>query len=259
MLNAILNPKNPIEAYLTKTLPPLVPLDSSNTIPFVANAEIKLFENGELLDILVHQDEGIYTTSIPVEVKSNVSYHFEVSAEGFPDIISMPELIPENYPIKEVQVQDSAIECAQCLQAYDLIKLIWEADQPHNLGIFFYGESDGDISRFGRRNLLINSKDSYSTCISGETSDELICQEGENLILNLHQRTYYSINNIPFRYQNRSMVVQFLSESYQKRIETSDQTSGIESLFIYPENAYSNIEGGYGIVVGVADTTINIE
>jgi len=254
VLNAWLNPHQPLEVQLLHSLPPLAPAD---TLPVVAHARIKLFEAGIFIDTLRYSDSGRYSLRPAFYVQPGKAYHFEVEAEGFPSVTSHPELVPLRYPILETHHLDSLFPCSGCPAPYNAAQIIWKAPQKHYLRVNYRGEFNGESQGLGSQSFMIPNPSEASICATGEIWQNLPCLKEDVFVLFSPLTDYLSVQGTPHYYEHISAQIQFISSSYYSFLVSQQQPGDLERIFLYPNNIFSNIDGGYGLVAGVNDTLVD--
>ncbi len=92
------------QATLSHSLPPLYTYTEK---PYVKNATVLLLENGVVTDTLRYDSAGVYSGRRQWLPQQGSFYHFRVTAAGYPDIESKPELLPKKIRLQKVEFRDS--------------------------------------------------------------------------------------------------------------------------------------------------------
>ena len=90
VLNCLLAADQPINVHLSQTVPLF-----ADSIPFIENAMVELYENDSLVDVLVSMGKGMYTSSI--FAREGYNYKIKASSPGFEEVTGedyVPELVP---------------------------------------------------------------------------------------------------------------------------------------------------------------------
>lgn len=95
VVNGIINPENLIEVRLSKSQNIL----DNDDIQNLTDAEIKLYKNDEFVEILIHTDTGLYTSSVFPEI--NADYKLTVDYPGLNSVSAVNTL---KYPVNILSV-----------------------------------------------------------------------------------------------------------------------------------------------------------
>lgn len=232
VLQAILSEQEGIEAYVTHTVRP----DQQDRTPETVEAELTVFENGEIIDTLNHNIEGYYCSSINFLPKYGSNYSILVKAPGFKDILTpVQTILPPIY--------------------FDEVKLISGINSEYRTLVFQFSKSSiKSIFAYGIRVVYYDEDGLFLT-----QSHEKINPFGFILSNNFVSDTYSNsleigmlqrrVGNLEFE-KVGSIDLQLIvySQELVRYMETIVfDEGGRYDPYSLPVPIYSNIENGVGI------------
>jgi hypothetical protein len=220
VLNSILHPDSIIKVSLTKTLP----LGSTGTdFPIVDNAEIRLYEDGELIGSPSFQDSIYVLDHLP---KTGKEYSIEVEVHGFPTVSAsdrMPEVIV-------------ASTCYELSDRYNFDFVSYNAIQ------HIYVQDTAGIENsywFYRPSI----KFSYRNCEN--VDDQLnIVDDCLEIVPGGQPPIYYSFSTVPDRFNSYIDVLSGGITVYDFFIRVEDQSFDGQQIYFDIAGSYSPNQSG---------------
>ena len=235
VIHGFISPNNGAEVVVRKSLP----VNDVNSISYLKDAEVTLFEDGTPLFHLSEIDSGYFVSPpgfIPVK---NKGYIIEVSAPGFPEATSTTQfLMPEIVIDSLILVRDSITH-----QGYFLDFSFNDPADVENFYHFEYLSSESPEPVFptdSKREFILGSID--DTAFDGES---------------IWQRVQYydNINDPENKVINGYLFC--ISADFESFISSLDEYDYTKETIFFPttSSVYSNISGGYGIFASYTYTT----
>lgn len=289
VLNGFINTDSTVQINLAQSLGVL---ESNNNFKFISNADVVLYEDGQIKESLQHDSNGFYSgTSRP---EAGKSYEIRASAGSFEEIRSHT-FIPQSVAVKELNTDftlDSVTEQwwnPQTQQYFDTtivrmsedgiidIKFEDPADEKNYYFLTFsclmpkYKWEDGYEIRIGEQmislsydiNALSYENFLYMRNFSGYViSDDFFDGQTYTLSARIYswsftEYAYGSYNALPLSpiYVNLHSV----SEDFFNFVTSySKYEDAAYNPFAEPVNVMSNVENGYGIFTGYSTHTDSI-
>ncbi|MEM7657018.1 MAG: DUF4249 domain-containing protein [Bacteroidota bacterium] len=271
VLQGILSPDKPITVYLAYHQ---AISDSARAFPWITNALVQVYENGQVKDTLVHFDSGTYVTStFPREGRT---YRIEVEVPGEP-IVAAETRLPFSIPLDSATYQFSTRTNSEGVPLMDYSGYFSDPGQEANgYQIFFFrqvreqgvwteffpGLNNADVidpailaeetgifpHRFGSSGFLFSDAtfngEEYEVQLSFPTDQDPMTYVPSN------QRNWLGLHHLDphyFRYQ-KSLKLHLRNQASNAVFGPGD-FDFIELIQIgQPTELYSNVENGLGIL-----------
>lgn len=230
-----------VEVFVSKTHHPLSVEEDSPL-----EAQVDLFEDNLLIDQLTPNDEGVFLSTLGFSPDTGKEYSIRVKVAGLPEIVSLPETIPEIVKIENIEYVFN--------DNNEILISVTFQDPPENN---YYGlkvirsYNDTLISFHDVSNILFKDLDVFN--------DDLFNSKRHKIERKIHLSAG-RVDNQPIYYNQLEVRLISLSEAGYKfliNIHEMDYTSG--DMFTSPTRIYSNIKGGYGIFAAYSEDIIKIE
>ncbi|MGB3619678.1 MAG: DUF4249 domain-containing protein [Catalinimonas sp.] len=242
------------EVRVARTYPPTGP----QRFDTLTQAEVVLFENDVAVDTLRHQEGGWYRGTRPLRVGAR--YAVRAQLDGFPDAESQPELMPD--PIRITSYDFSEETSPQFGERPAHVLALRFQDPPNQENFYAVAFEQYNAGQqvnteifdmnypFGTPTLCALVESS-----SGDFAYRDLCFEngrgfvdvGIELGLSELDRTTWEIRRDTVDYVVARLYR--ITEAYYDYLESDYQPEGIEIAFTDAYNPYSNVVGGYGLVV----------
>ncbi|WP_208493121.1 DUF4249 domain-containing protein [Spirosoma utsteinense] len=234
---------------------------------WVLTAVVRLYEDSVLVEQLRHQSDGRYVSARKFKPQPGRFYHYTITNAGFPDVQSLPERVPEPIRIDRYQFDESIPAALNPgLPARKLICQFTDAKQPSDyyaMQVLGYNNSlrvaintfgldrpdefeDGcgfrGWGRFDEYNLS-------DICFNGQTSTVRVGVELEGTIQPRGPNGKVDKVVLTLRRANRG---------YYEYNRTFNVNEGFLLAFQPPQVRYSNVRGGYGIILAYSKDEVTI-
>ncbi len=234
---------------------------------WVSTAVVRLYEAGVLVEQLRHQSDGRYVSTGNFKPMSGKVYHYTVSNAGFPDLQSLPERVPEPIRIDRYQFDESIPAALNPgVPARKLICQFTDAEQPNDYyTVQLLGYNTGQrvaVNSFGldrpdefedgcgfRSNGQMNQYNLSDICFNGQTTMVRVGVELEGTIQPRGPNGKVDKVVLTLRRANRG---------YFEYNRTFNANEGFLLAFQPPQVRYSNVRGGYGIILAYSKDEITI-
>ena len=255
VLYGVLSPDSVATLRVSQTYPPTGRYMYGR---WILTAVVRLYEEGVLVEQLRHQSDGRYVSESTFKPKPGKSYHYIVSNAGFPDVQSLPERVPEPIRIDRYQF-DESIQAAvnPGVPARKLICQFMDPEQPNDYySLQLSGYSDGQpvaVNSFGldrpdefedgcgfRSNGQSNEYNLSDICFSGQTTAIRVGVELEGPVQ--PGGSNGSVNKVV-------LTLRRANRGYFEYNRTFNANEGFLLAFQPPQVRYSNVRGGYGIIL----------
>jgi len=227
----------------------------------VLGANILLFKNGEYIESLEEMGEGGYLSSFAPD--SLDSYHFEIEAEGYPEVKTTPEKLPSQFPLVSYHFETVEIESSRPNYLMDLV-----LKDPTGMGDYYEINVYGYRVSTGEQWILGDVKGAagigdvpcvwYSDGAAAMIHDE--CFDGQNYRVRLEFRQGRSVwlgeNSEYIPFESFRISLRKVSPNYYQYRLTSEVPEGFENAFFEPKILFSNVKGGYGIAAAYNQTNV---
>ncbi|MFK7924014.1 MAG: DUF4249 domain-containing protein [Bacteroidia bacterium] len=261
VMHALLSPDREISLQLSQTasLENEIPDDLS-----VANGTVHLYEDDVMLAQLIHLGDGVYKASDPIFPEIGKSYRFSASAPDFATATSQAEVIPLTLEIQNPSFVDSSIANVNAGFSAGVFSATLSEDPATEN---FYGV---DIEAFtaGGENLptlkWAPDIDQEFGAICGLNSgavdfsftDDCLTIDPDQLatIRFAVQSAYQDINGT-FPFDRIEVTLYHLSETYYQSLLNMVSLDGLELVFTYPPETFTNVNNGWGVVGSYTRTT----
>ena len=275
VVNSIISPDSVIWVKVTKSLH----ISESGNYPVVTNAEIDIFEDGNLVSSLTHKKDGIYSSDFfplsgkDYEIKvitGNTTVKAETNVPETVDISSLElRKVREQGGNENIELTINFNDPGNVKDYYIVPVLIIDEYVPENDGenidttvSYWAGLSSNDpvlLATFGQDDAFDNSSNNDYNIFT----DELI--NGKSYDLKVLTNTYaFDTNNEGEVERKLKFVVYFssISEEYFYFLKSRNLNNWYkDDPFSEPVPIYSNIKGGAGILgaysTSVDSTSIN--
>lgn len=227
---------------------------------FIMNAKGRLFEDGRMVDSIVHDRQNKYVFAQATEIKPGHYYQIEISAPGFSSAISEVVQVPERLPHMEF-----AFDSTLCTQLYNnftgcALTITFPTDHSSDLLFDFAPSPTLSSSTFPK---VIEVEGGGVLCSeSGYENLRVVpqsCHPFEKIAYYLPYQVQGSGGEIE-TYEKYSIHYGSISRSYFEYIENfSQQFEYSYSILFEPVITYSNFEGASGFFGTINDTTFVLE
>ncbi|MFN4145179.1 MAG: DUF4249 domain-containing protein [Runella sp.] len=271
VLNAVLKANETPEIYVGKTWP------ATGAIPeatFMTDATATLWENDQQVGSFVHQKQGIYRIA-NYKIKPGQKYVIKVSKTGFQPAESAPVHIPNSFPLRSLSIDSNTNVSSSNSQWADPILLnVMLHDSPLSdvfLGVLAQTYTGGflnatQISPIESNTNLTNASDCLlRSALFGEFELKPLIFKSQLFLYNpicigttnrrlgiiLETKGYVQRPN-DFSLQKADEIrVQLLvcSPEYAEFTKRNKILEGLDFAFNEPQPTYTNVKGGYGVVV----------
>lgn len=275
---AFVSPQNGITLQLTKALHPYEYVEFKTNNPYINNASIKVFENGNFKTSLINvNNEGNY--ELPPNSFTPISgnnYQLQIKVEGYEDIsteiVTIPPEVPIQFERKGLEFFDNGRE----IDTVYLVDIVF--NDPPSQANFYALQKNGirngkqATSPYAINNLIPFGK-THEACNIFAVGYNLlffhdICFNGNERRLELALDNYYYdeiiVNGSPsvekLWIDSVEIIFSTTSTDFQNHYETVIlQENGVNSLFSEPKLLYTNIIGGYGVFAPLNSATFTVE
>ncbi|RIV18786.1 DUF4249 domain-containing protein [Fibrisoma montanum] len=224
----------------------------------IQTAEVHLYEDSILVDKLAHQGEGFYVSTTSFKPTAGKSYYYQVLATGYPQAQSKPERIPDpvkfqNYKFDEVirstinsgfptrKLTLSFIDDTQPDSYYAVDLRAYLEDQVLAINTFGLDRPDDVEDGCGFRSAgELNEYNLSDICFNGQSTIVRIGVELQGYIQPGGRVGSADEIILSLRRTNRG---------YYEYKRTFNAVEGFLQAFQPPQLRYSNIDGGYGIIL----------
>lgn len=232
----------------------------------IADARVQLFEDGVVKEQLEAVGDGLYRSNlIPDE---GIFYQLEVTANGYPDVITEQEVIPKAFPLVDysVEFKEDVTGSSQNNDGYELFLKINDSGQSedyYEFEVFGIHPQLGEIhvytSIFG--DFEVNNPCVIYPDFGGiMLKDE--CYNGQEFIVNLEFANSGDIELVDgfekYTFTRFHIALRNVSKSYYRYKESTIISQGIDNAFFEPKITRSNVIGGYGIFEAYHETILDL-
>jgi len=270
VLFGVLSPRKIVSLQLSKTVP------ATGKHVFgdgVTHATVALYEDGTFVENLIHTSKGIYVSPTNYKPEIHKKYHVRVVAEGFPSVETSPETIPDT--LNSIQYQfDKTITSAL------------DEDLPTRWLSLTFKDVNGGT---GFYNLGVSGLYRKKE-VSIQTFDIDRPEGIEDLCVSRGNYNNYFVRNVCFQYTSFTMnigvgttgflqaddpdnpattnerkcdeilvTLRHISPTYYQYQKSYYEPEGLLQAFSPPMIRYSNVKGGYGIVMAASEQVIRLK
>jgi len=259
-----LNPDRVVSLYLNQTYPPT---GRFTTKQGLAGAEVDLLENGIFKERLTYSDSGIYVSKMDLKAKVGSFYSFKVKLSGYPDADSQPVEIPQGVLNSKVALGKDTIPSTFTGEVARKLEVEW-ADVESRRNYYVVGIDGEYKNQFLLVNTFIIGKD-------GEVEDGCSFRRNRNRFV--FQDVCFPLQKIKTNFgiapngflqglnngfgnarrdtDAYKISIANISGSYFRWLQDELQPEDIFLAFQTPQNRFSNVNNGYGIVLASNTTT----
>jgi hypothetical protein len=247
-------PDKPVSLYLNQTYPPTGKFTFKNG---VAGAEISLMENGIFKSRLTYRDSGTYISSYqPIAGKS---YSFIINHTRFPSAFTEQVKVPLKPIVTKITLQNELLNSINDGEKLRKIEVKWQ-NEPQRKAEYLVKITGEYKKDFLAINVFNIDKDSETEdpCSFNRSSNRFVfnsaCFSEQEISTSFGAADYGFLQNPNVRDLRRdvdayNVVIASISESYTQFLKEEIQPSDIFLAFQIPKTRYSNVQGGYGIVI----------
>lgn len=234
---------------------------------WVVTAVVRLYEDSVFVEQLRHQSEGRYVSASNFKPQPGRLYHYTVSNAGFPDVQSTPERVPEPIRIDRYQFGESipaAINPGK--PARKLICQFTDAKQPgdyYAVRVVGYNRNQRvAVNSFGldRPDEFEDGCGFHGTGQSNEYNLSDVCFNGQTTMVRIGVELEGPIQP---RGPNGEvdkvvLILRRANRGYFEYNRTFNAGEGFLQAFQPPQVRYSNVRGGYGIILAYGKDEVTI-
>ena len=277
VLNCLLAADQPINVHLSQTAPLF-----ADSIPFIENAMVELYENDSLVDVLVSMGKGMYTSSI--FAREGYNYKIKASSPGFEEVTG-EDYVPELVPIISATADYGLFLYNSQSEISYGIDFITSIHDPSGIDNYYEIVFSNKRLKGGRYsvdiyNTYVNPdplfstedyfgyipnqflfSDSYFSGLQKEirmkmevahytqerTTTLWLLPEGINIVLRYVSKNYYLF------------FKSWIKHQYNLQVSVSTDQAIYEGLTGDPVPLFSNVTNGFGIVAAYTQTSYNTE
>lgn len=278
VLNAVLRANEPPQVFVGRTWP------ATGVFPekvYIDNATVKLFEDGLYVGDLIHANNGIYKLTT-YKLKAEKKYFVKVTANGFESVENLPVRMPSLFPLQSIIIDKTTP-----------IGSLNQSAKPVLLKVRFRGGVLSELQYGVVVDTYSNNFVVAGNLISPlETSISLTNPSNENCIKRsallgdfdfkplLYKSPLIVYNSNCFLDSEKGMNLVIETVGYVQKInDYSQQTAdeirlqlvslspeyyeyaqknkffeGLDYAFNEPTPTFTNVKGGYGVVVAINST-----
>lgn len=231
-------------------------MDKENTDLYVRNAQVELYEQDSLINILEHIENGFYKSSTGLKPKYGEKYHIRVSSPGLETLTSSIQQLPDSIKIESVEYHNELIKDIFPEEDYVIIEssgwnyatidIILSQIYPKKHLSFYSINNENSKSSLM---LSLSSKNKFieywgydSNIIETTSNENLYIQVGINIDY-CNSINFAAISNDYFFYELSFVEYDFIINT---------------TYLLTPNNVYSNIKNGIGIFAGYTVTQIKL-
>ncbi|WP_019991224.1 DUF4249 domain-containing protein [Rudanella lutea] len=264
VLYGVLSPDSVVSLRVSRTYPPT---GRYNYGRWVTNARVQLYEDSLLVEELSHLANGRYVSPSNFTPQPGRSYYFTVSSSGMPDSYSLPEQVPERIKIGQYAFAEP-IE-AQVNAGVTARKLDCRfTDSPATTDYYavrLSGYSRGffvAINSFG-----LDRPDEYGDGCGFRSAGQLneynlsdVCFSGQPTTVRVGVELEGPVQPGGLRGKLDQLRVSLIraNRGYFEYNRTFNANEGFLQAFQPPQVRYSNVKGGYGIILSYSSDTVTI-
>lgn len=270
VLFGVLSPKNVVSLQISKT----VPATGSHIFgDGVTNAFVALYEDGIFIENLIHTSKGIYSSQKQYKPKIRKSYHVKITANGFPPVETLPEVIPDT--LRSVQYRfDQTITSTlnEDIPTRWLSLTFEDVDENSN---FYNLEIVGSYQNkyVAIQTFDVDRPDGIEDlCVSGGNYNNYfirdVCFQNTRFNMNIGVETIGFLQaedpNNPSRTNERkcdeiTVTLRNITPTYYEYQKSYYEPEGLLQAFSPPIIRYSNVNGGYGILIAGSEQAITFK
>ncbi|MEZ4905991.1 MAG: DUF4249 family protein [Spirosomataceae bacterium] len=260
-----LNPDRVVSLYLNQTYPPTGKFTVKKGL---SGAEVDLLENGIFKERLTYADSGVYVSKMGLKPKTSQSYSFKVKLKGYLDADTQPVEIPQSVLNPEVVLGKDTIPSVYISKAARKLELEWIDNENGKNNYIVIIEGKYQNQDLGTSSFRIG-KDSEveDGCSFSRNRNRYVFQDvcfpNQKLKTSFGLDTFGALQNLPTSYTGSRLrdadaykvSIANISESYFRWLQDELQPEGVFLAFQTPQNRFSNVNNGYGIVIASNTTT----
>lgn len=234
---------------------------------WVVTADVRLYEDSALVEQLRHQYDGRYVSVNNFKPQPGRFYHYTVSNAGFPPLQSLPERVPEPIQIDGYQFDESIpaavnpgkparrLVCqfrdAKQSSDYYAVKILgYSQDQRVAVNSFGLDRPDEFEDGCGFRGYGQSNEYNLSdVCFNGQATTVRVGVELEGPVQPSGSNGKVDRVVLTLRRANRG---------YFEYNRTFNANEGFLLAFQPPQVRYSNVKGGYGIILAYSKDEVVI-
>jgi hypothetical protein len=272
VINAVLKANETPEVYVGKTW------GATGQVPenvHIENATVLLFEGNQLIGEMIHQQKGIYT-SPKYKLFPEKEYIIKVNAVGLPNAESSPVKVPASFPLQSIKLDKNTNVSSLNGQRANpaLLTVVLREGPSEFLGIVAQTYTGGYINATNISPLetsitlgeTTSSDCIYRSALFGDFQlkallfkptlfiyDTFCLRNSKTMNLVVETKGYVQKPN-DFKEQDADEIrIQLVncSSQYVEFTKKNKILEGLDYAFTEPTPTYSNVKGGYGVVVAI--------
>lgn len=263
VLYGILSPDSVATLLVSRTYPPTGRYLYGR---WVTSATVRLYEDSVFIDELRHQKDGRYVSTF--KPKAGKSYHYTVFSSEYGEAVSQPERIPNPLAIQSYEFSESIAALVNpgkparklichftddptTTDFYALQLAGFQQGSPVALNSFGLDRPDdyGDGCGFKSQGQL-NQYNLSDVCFSGQSTAARVGVELEGPVQPSGRNVEVDKLTLTLVRSNRGYY------EYQRTFNASE---GFLQAFQPPQVRYSNVKGGYGIILAYSTASVAIQ
>lgn len=259
VMTAFLTPDSTLTVWLTLTIPALTP-NELDTIPRIEDAEVWILRDGDTLEALPHAGDGYYRSPQGLPAEAGGSYRFVALLTNGDTLTHLPVEVPPAVPLRLLGYEPEGFRFGNG-QVTDLLRIAF--DDPAGAGEYYQGqvrplEAPREfINVFN----LASQESQPEGCqpYAGLFPD--LCFDGQRQEWGFRVEPTYFDDSLRQQVRADSLLVSLntWSESYFLMTQSDPRgQDGIEQIFFRTETRYTNVQGGFGIVVARNQTELRV-
>lgn len=277
VLNSLLSADRLINVHLSQTVPLF-----NDSIPFIENARVELFENDSLVDVLASMGEGMYTSRI--YAREGYYYKIKATSPGFEEV-SGEDYVPELVPIISATADYGLFLYdfqGEIRYGIDFVTSIQDSPGTDNYYEIIFANKRLKSGRYSLDiyNSYVNPDPLFSTeDYFGYTPNQFLFSDSyfsglqKDIRMKMESSYYFPDRNSSLGYlpEGMNIVLRAVSENYylffkswikhqyNLQVSVSIDEAIYEGLTGDPVPLFSNVTNGYGIVAAYTQTYYNTE
>lgn len=276
VISCNLKASEPVKVEVSQTFRPLGIVPSNTR---VSGATVSLTKNNQAAIALNSDGKGGYLSDALVE--PGAEYVIRVSMKGFPDVESLPVKVPDAKPDFSYNIRKNVKGLNNPSIPQDLVSLyFFENKVPgrhHLISFLMHYEKEVRSDYWTSDDNFVSTEESCFARISDRSDGnsnnlflfrgECMPKQGNPISFSLQvaagrlDTSNNSIGRFFFEYADKAnmRVANVSQEWFMWAQSENQQPKGVDHFVLVPQETYTNVKNGYGVVYASNETSIDID
>lgn len=274
VMNGLIRPDSMMSLTVSKPIP-AAGSESVLETGLLENAKIEVLEDGKSLGMMLGEAGIYFLTYLP---KAGKTYTFKAQAQGYPNAEAMVYL-PKKPDLRLLSLKTAHTQEANNPNANPSqnLKARLELQDQGGQKDFYMTHSEGVLADLATEELLYNNRASCWSTSLFFASDQVIPSIGDSsngayycgsyfkrndatidgtkqaIEIDIHQYPSYQVSQMKDRRFKMKTIFMFyaINEDLYRYLQTRYLGDPLQDALSEPQNAYSNVKGGLGLIGGL--------